>query len=122
MRASRGEAPPRRPRTAGGRLRADQGGDRGRAVGRAADHSGRSGATTYHYAADASGVYLTETDYPDGSTFKPVSRITLLQTPADPTAGSWNSAGADPLSGIAMTYTGQVTGRKHVNACGQVVD
>ena len=84
---------------------------------------GPQDGNTYGYEADTSKVALASIKFADGSSFHPVTPVMLLQTPADPTAGGWSSAGADPLSGISMTYQAQgVTGRKRVNACGELVD
>jgi hypothetical protein len=84
--------------------------------------AGRTEATAYTYQADGTQVALARIDFPDGTSYRPLTAVKLLSTPADPNAAAWDSAGADPTSGMAMSYHGQVTGRKRVQACGQLVD
>lgn len=84
---------------------------------------GSAGAST----ASGTGLFLSrvKTHYADGTSqdFHPVDTPGLLLLPFPATPGSsWNAAGADPTTGVSMSFAGTIARKVSVDACGTILD
>lgn len=75
-------------------------------------------------AQDTRGLYLvsTVTEAPDGtmSSFAPQPELLLLPFPSS-LGDTFDAAGADPISGVSMSYSATIGDTVRVNACGAPV-
>jgi hypothetical protein len=76
-------------------------------------------------STDDAGVYLVQIQRVGPNreaTFSPAPAVLLLPLPAQIDGSTFRSVGVDPISQEALTNTGEVVGRKRIDACGDFVD
>lgn len=78
-------------------------------------------------SGSAAGLFITrvQTVFPDGDSedFTPANSPGLLLLPFPISPGvTWDSAGGDPGSGMAMAFSGAIGQKARVDACGTVLD